>query len=246
MLTLSESNKLTVDDTSPLLCRFKTDLQHNKTYWEWFENADTLVSKLKETYEKDFDENTILKTSQILMQEHVKASANPGIYLYDIVTGKNLFKITDDMVIRQKVHAGEDGSILKEQVMIHPRVSSALILYKHENAKLNSLIAKGYGKAVEHLTNPELIIENTKNIVKESIDVTDDTFDGELVRFFVGKENRSGILQSLNSDFEKVQNIAQNLVLQIRKANIQKIRFISIIREFDSKNTWFEVRVEAM
>lgn len=231
------ATKLTVDECSNLLVRIKKDLSEKCISWNMFDYSKHMEQYLKEIYSNSFEENIIQKCARILQKEHEEYLNDPGVYVWDTETGRNLFKLTESMIMVS------DDKPQEIKSRLHPRVTSGLIMYKHEYSRIASLKSGKYASHVRHLLNPDLILSRTRELLRPDLKVVTDEYLPDLKQFVVGKEHRHSTLENLGRDFDKLENMANRLANYLNSLPISKVKFVSIIRDSDYRDAWYEVRV---
>jgi len=188
---------------------------------------------------------------QILSELDQLRTKKPSLYLVNQATGELVMPINKDLIFTPPDYIGADGQLHKSNPIVHPGVTSSLALAIHKQAKTNKAIAKSKkNKATEqayaHISDPNKIIELTKEKLQTAgIEIDNDLdSDSQIIEF--GREQSDGIFQSSNLHFHRIQVFSSTLAHKIVKLNPRKCAFGKLEMKHNSKQQWYTVEVRLM
>lgn len=163
--------------------------------------------------------------------------------------GNPILKFTDDMLYQPPPVLLPNGKLKNQAKILHPGISSSIVLVKHEQGKKDEFIEKfGEEACKSFLVNkdtPSLVQERTIENLKSLGKTVNNSLVGVLKHFVFGQENIEGKYQSPNMKFSRLEVLSKVLSKLVERElqgeevyNIKEIRICK-----DRKNTWFEAQV---
>jgi hypothetical protein len=182
--------------------------------------AQSVKSELAASYgpAKPGTEHLLERAAQILLDElEQQRAAKPSLYLVSCQTGRAVVPISAKDVYIPPDYVGLDGGVHKSRPVVHPGLSSTLALASHESAKHQSLLARATPEtaaAYAHLSAPEQILSRVKQKLADKVEFAD--LPGETAQEIeFGREHISGLEQSANLSFHRVELFAATLARKI-------------------------------
>lgn len=154
------------------------------------------------------------RAADILLDELEQQRKNPSLYLVSCKTGRSVMPIGAKDVYTPPDFANLDGQPCKSKPIVHPGITSSLAIAGHEAAKQEALVSiAGHELAFAHLSDPEQMVERARQ--KLAGIVTFEKMDGPWREIVFGKEHVSGMEQSVNSSFHRVELFSSTLAKKI-------------------------------
>jgi hypothetical protein len=183
---------------------------------------------------------------ELEFQRENKAS----VYLVDNETGRTLTPIDESCIYTPSDYIDENGDTKHAQPILHPGISSSIIMHKYESNKHDNLIKSVEEKskfAAIHAVDPNQILEMTKNRLNKNIEITDN-FVGEEIELGIGKENIAGMEQAPNPGFHRVAVFSSLLANKINflLKNGGKCEIKEIKESKNSKERWYTVKLKTL
>ena len=174
----------------------------------------------------------------------------PGLYIVDKETGKAITQYGPDAVFQPPDYIGEDGKLHKSQLVVHPKITSAIVKSRVEQHRLQRIAAQvknnpAAAASFAHITEPHKLITKLKTRLETSgveVELVDSGFS-EYLEF--GRENINDIFQAPNIMFHRLQSWTNSLFKRITAMNPdkQKIGLGQMSEHKGNKQTWFTVGV---
>lgn len=174
----------------------------------------------------------------------------PSLYLVNANTGQAIRPISEKDIITPPDYVGEDGLKHHSRAIVHPGMTSAMGLAFQEKHNHDMMLAKarepGSELAYAHLTEPEKMIESTKDRLNNVGVMVDETYEGPWTEIEFGRENISGMEQSVNTRFHRLNMFSAILARKILgMCGNQGRCAIGTIRSCgNSKHRWYVVQVQ--
>lgn len=187
---------------------------------------------------------------QILSELDDIRTKKPSLYLVDQSTGNLLMPVDNNSIFTPPDYVGEDGKIHKSNPIVHPGVSSSLAMAMHKHAKINKAIAKSKKnpatkQAYTHLVDPDKIIEFTKEKLQTAgVEISTSISVEESHTIEFGREQITGVFQSSNLYFHRIQIFSSTLAHKILKLKFKKCEFGKLESKHNSKQQWYVIEVK--
>jgi len=215
-------------------------------------DAKPMLEPMMEDLIPAYGEDVIDESLTILLEElEEQRAAPPSAYLVSTETGRTVCPISEDDIVTPPDYEGEDGKLHKATPIVHPRITSTMALQIQETeraTKIRKTLADPTKKsAYEHLTNPQAIVQMTKDrLRKQGVEVVDSfgnrtTLDSTIS---FGHESVRGMEDSPNEQFHRAHMFSIILTKKVIDAYGLSPCAIGEIRSVqDSRQRWFEVDV---
>ncbi len=175
----------------------------------------------------------------------------PSRWLVSQTTGKLVMPVTADTVFTPEDYEGEDGLMHKARPILHPKYSVPLTELAYNDGRKEIAIAKSPNPfAIEHLKNPDTIVNNAKTILDHHGVQIGPCEHGIGVLIEVGREHLDGIYQSPNYAFHRANAFGSHLAKKVldlfKKEKIVRGRadLSPIELKLGRKERWYEIKVQ--
>lgn len=165
-----------------------------------------------------------------------------GQYLVDASTGKVVAPLTQDLVYQQPDFINEAGQLVKGKKVVDPGFASAVGLAKQKEHRTKLALAKAGGSmALEHLRNPDSILDVARRLLSEAGFPEPEGSTSEAV-LEIGREQVDGVLQSPSAGFHRHAAYGAVLAKKIM-GRYPACEIVDLSQKENSKERWYEVKV---
>ena len=186
---------------------------------------------------------------QVLAELQAQRKGPKGLYLVDESTGKSVMALPEGAIYHPPDYVGEDGQLRKAMPIVHPGLSSSLVMKRTEDWRVRTALERAeenleLRSAYEHLTDPEKMAVIARDKLQElGITVSDlgDEEPEEEVEF--GREHIEGIFQSPNPGFHRLHAFSGSIVRRVMaKCDPgSEVRIGQVKERGNSKQRWYTV-----
>lgn len=186
---------------------------------------------------------------QVLAELEVQRRGPKGLYLVDESTGKSVLALPEGAIYQPPDYVGEDGLPRKAMPIVHPGLSSSLVMKQTEDWKVRTAIERSekdemLRRAYEHLTDPEKMAAIAGERLRELGVLTSDlgTEEPEEEIEF-GREHVGGVFQSPNPGFHRLHLFAGSIVRRVmaRCGPGAEVRLGRVKEKSSGKQRWYTV-----
>ncbi len=224
------------------LVESKADLPGAHAYFR-----EMLASSIRPGTEQIFD-TILMELLEELAELHQK---EPSKWIVSEATGKLVMPLVADAVFTPEDYEGEDGLMHRARPILHPKYSAPLTELAYNEGRKEIAIAKSPNPfAIEHLKNPDTIVNNAKVILDHHGVQIGPCEHGIDVLIEVGREQIDGIYQSPNYAFHRANafgsHLAKKVLDLLKKEKIVRGRadLSPIELKLGRKERWYEVKVQ--
>lgn len=186
------------------------------------------------------------KAAEIILEDlEAQRKLKPSLYLVNAKTGMAIMPMGGDSIFTPPDFVGLDGKIHKSKPIVHPGITSSLALAEHEIEKHKMVLAKHGDKlAFAHMSDPDKIVDMAKEKISDRLMPED--ADGKWEEVEIGRENFSGMEQSANFSFHRIELFSSILARKIlsRIGNHGRCQIGGIWQHRGAKHRWYVVNVK--
>lgn len=179
-------------------------------------------------------------------------SMPPSAYLVDPRTGRSVIPIGPDLVYTPPDYVGEDGRLHKARPIVHPSVSSALVLATAEASRRAEIERRASdpvtGHAYRHLTDPDRVAELARLRLRHVGVRLPDALEADEETIEFGRESVEADLQAVNARYHRLSTYAAALAKRVLDrcgpGGAAWIGPVTVSR--NSKQRWFSAPVRTI
>ena len=213
---------------------------------ELSEHADLLENTVG-LDDEEFVAVAMAKVGNSMTEEEIRSSLillRSDSQMVPVGNGRYL-PLTPDMVIQPPDVLMEDGSSRKPMAVLHPRITSAIVMADYESGKLNSTkisVPAHLKRALDHVDPENIRLATEKILESHGIGTCYAHEATEIIITEFGRENKDGVFQSPNFNFNRTVSFAASLAARIKSLRPSTVN-VSVVSVPGTKTSHYEATI---